>query len=81
MGKKKKKEKIIYYDDGRTVADMSNVQAGPRLKGGYRSKYERKEIWRTYWGAVKKMFVPMIMVMTAICIIYMILYAVFFFMY
>jgi len=81
MGKKKKKEKVIYYDDGRTVADMSGVQAGPRLNSSWRPKSERQQIWKTYWGAVKKMFVPMLIVMCAICIIYMILYAVFFFMY
>lgn len=80
MGKKKK-EKVIYYDDGRTVADMSGVQAGPRLKSTWRSPAEKKAIWNTYWNAVKKMFVPMLVVICAICIIYMILYAVFLFMY
>jgi len=81
MGQKKKKEKIVYYDDGRSVADMSNVQAGPRLKSTWRPKSERKAIRQTYWNAVKKMFVPMLVVICAICIIYMILYAVFLFMY
>ena len=81
MGKKKKKEKVVYYDDGRTVADMSNVQAGPRLKGSWRPKSERKEIWTTYWNAVKKMFVPMLIVIVAICVIYMVLWLVFFLMY
>lgn len=81
MGQKKKKEKIVYYDDGRTVFDMSGVQNGPRLKSQWRPKHERKEIRQTYWNAVKKMFVPMLMVMTGICVIYMILYAFFWFMY
>ena len=81
MGQKKKKKKIIYYDDGRTIADMSGVQAGPRLTGSWRPKHERKQIRNTYWNAVKKMFVPMLVVICAICIIYMILYAVFLFMY
>ena len=27
----KKKEKIIYIDDGRTIADMSGITAGPRM--------------------------------------------------
>lgn len=80
MGKKKK-EKVYYYDDGRTLADMSGVSAGPRLKGSWRPKHERKAIRQTYFAAVKKMFVPMLAVMTGICIIYMILYAVFWFMY
>jgi len=77
----KKKDKIVYYDDGRTVADMSGVQAGPRLQSSWRPKHERKAIRQTYWNAVKRMFVPMLVVITAICIIYMILYAVFWFMY
>lgn len=77
----KKKEKIVYYDDGRTVADMSGVQGGPRLQSSWRPKHERKAIRQTYWNAVKRMFVPMLVVMTGICIIYMILYAFFWFMY
>ena len=28
MAKKEKKEKVRYYDDGRTLADMSNIQRG-----------------------------------------------------
>ena len=80
MGNKKKKEKVYYYDDGRTVADMSGVQAGPRLQSQWRPKHERKAIRQTYWNAVKRMFVPMLIVMTGICIIYMILYAVFLFL-
>ena len=76
----KKKEKVYYYDDGRTVADMSGVQAGPRLQSSWRPKHERKAIRQTYWNAVKRMFVPMLIVMTGICIIYMILYAVFLFL-
>ena len=78
---KKKKEKIIYVDDGSSVADMSGVQAGPRLKSSWRPPSERKAIRQTYWNAVKKMFVPMLVVICAICVIYMILWAVFFFMY
>ncbi len=80
MGKKPKKEKVRYYDDGRTIADMSNV-GGPRLSG--RSKYEprssAKEKWKTYWGAVKMMFVPMLVVIVALCIIYMLAYVYFVF--
>ncbi len=80
MGKKKK-ERIIYVDDGRSVADMSGVQ-GPRLsRDRMRLSVDPKEAWKTYWNAVKRMFVPMLVVITAICVIYMILYFVFFLMY
>ncbi len=77
MGKKPKKEKVRYYDDGRTLADMSGVSSpgmtGKRLP--YRSS--AKERWDTYWKAVKMMFVPMLVVIGAICVIYMVLYVYF----
>ncbi len=77
MGKKQKKEKIIYIDDGSTVADMSGV-TGPRLtKGAYESGVKFKEAWKTYWRAVGKMFGPMMIVICGICVIYMILYFIF----
>jgi len=54
---KKKKEKIIYIDDGRTIADMSSVPGGSKFsRSGTSSSV--KEIWRTYWSATKMMFVP-----------------------
>ena len=47
----KKKEKITYIDDGRTLADMSGVP-GSRLNrrhsAGPRASF--KEVWATYWG-------------------------------
>ena len=77
MGKKKK-EKVVYIDDGRTIADMSGVRGGPRLQPAYsRPRPDPKEVWKTYWGAVKRMFMPMLVVICAICIIYMILYFLF----
>ena len=76
---KKKKEKVVWVDDGRSLADMSNV-SGTRLsrKLGRASTSTAKEKWETYWGAVKMMFVPMLVVMAAICMIYGILFAVFY---
>ena len=78
MGKQKeKKEKVRYYDDGRTVADMSGVK-DPRLSGDpLRPRASAKEQWNTYWHAVKMMFGPMLIVLTGLCIIYMILYLLF----
>ena len=61
MGDKKKKKKITYIDDGRTIADMSGVSGGMRwTKQGTSSS--PKEIWRTYWSAVRMMFRPMLVV-------------------
>jgi len=76
---KKKKEKITYIDDGRTIADMSGVSGAMRLperKLGH-PRSSAKEIWKTYIGAVKMMFVPMLVVISAIIVIYMILSFVF----
>ena len=79
MGKKKeKKEKVRYYDDGRTIADMSGVK-DRRLPGGdpLRPRASAKEQWNTYWNAVKMMFGPMLVVLVGLCILYMILYLLF----
>lgn len=81
MGKKKKKEKIVYVDDGRTVADMSGVSSGPRLsRNPGRIRPSAKEVLKTYFGAVKMMFTPMLVVICALLIIYMILTFVFLFL-
>lgn len=81
MGKKAKKEKIVYVDDGRTIADMSGVSSGPRLNSNpYRPSPRFKDVWKTYWNAVKMMFTPMLVVICAIIIIYMILTFVFLFL-
>lgn len=75
---KKKKEKTIWVDDGRSLADLSGIDH-PRLT---RSKYvpgsSAKDKWSTYWNAVKMMFVPMLVTMTAIGVIYMIIWFVMF---
>ena len=76
---KEKKEKIIYIDDGRTIADMSGVT------GGF-SRYSRpkwqpsprfREVWQTYWMAVKMMIRPMLVVIAGIGVIYLIMYVLF----
>ena len=69
----KKKEKITYIDDGRTIADMSGVQSGM-------SKYVRtgnshstfREKWGTFWGAFKMMLLPLAMVGGCLLIAYLI---------
>ena len=75
MSKKnsKKKEKIRYIDDGRTIADMSGTSRANPLLGNSslsspRSKRRAstREVWQTYWAAVKTMFFPMLVVMMII---------------
>ncbi len=82
MGNRKKKEKVIYVDDGRTIADMSGVSSGPRLghRNPYRPRSSAKEIWNTYWNAVKMMIGPMLAVIVGLGVIYMILTFVFMFL-
>ena len=68
--KKDKKPKIKYIDDGRTLADMSGLRGvdkryvGP--KGGF------KEQARTYWNTVKLMFMPMMVTIGIICLVFFI---------
>lgn len=73
---KKKKEKITYIDDGRSFADMSGVQGGFKFskKGTTASP---KEIWGTYWSAVKMCFKPMLVVVAFLCVIFAIAYIAF----
>ena len=73
MGKQKK-EKIVYIDDGRTIADMSNVSGGFRMPE--RPKYvppaPLKEQLSTFWNAMKMMFLPMLAVIGGIMLIFVI---------
>lgn len=77
--KKTKKPKIIYIDDGRTIADMSNLP--PRAgwtKCGTTSSF--KEIWRTYWQATKMMIKPTLIAVGFLVVIYLIVTIIFWLM-
>lgn len=77
--KKPQKEKIKYIDDGRTIADMSNVSGGEKwTKKGTTSTL--REIWETYWCAVKMMFKPMLVVFGFILAVYLIITVIFWIM-
>ncbi len=74
----KKKEKITYIDDGRTLADMSGI-SGPRLTRSSAKPATRfKDAWATYWNAVKMMFLPMLAVIGGLVVIYGVMYLIFF---
>ena len=78
MEKKAKKEKVIYVDDGRTIADMSGVSSGPRLNSNpYRPSPRFKDVWKTYWTAGKMMLRPMLVVIGGIGLIYVIMHVLF----
>lgn len=76
MSKKNKKEKIVYIDDGRTIADMSGLP--PRAawaKKGTTSSF--KEIWRTYWQATKMMLKPTLIAIGFLVVAYLIVTIIF----
>ena len=75
MADKNKKKKVVYYDDGRTLADMSNLygikkaddnteepeyKGNPYSFGNYRPGHTPKDWLKTYWNSVKTMFLPML---------------------
>ena len=78
MGKKKKDtEKVVYYDDNSTIADMSNVTRLGQRKPKEKSPYPRrqstfKEKWGTFWSAFKMMLFPTLIALIALAILYLI---------
>lgn len=74
---KEKKEKIIYYDSGMTIADMSRVNAkGEKREPSHRDPNAPKpsssfsDKLHTYFSAVKMMFLPMIIVLFIMTLFY-----------
>ncbi len=79
MSDKKKKEKITYIDDGRTIADMSNLPSRAQwTKRGTTSNF--KEIWRTYWQATKMMLKPTLVAVGFLVVVYLIITIIFWLM-
>lgn len=77
--KKKKKEKITYIDDGRTIADMSNVGGGRQRfqtddDNFVRPRSTIKEMFKTYLQAVKSMLVPMFITLGVLTIVFFLAY-------
>ncbi len=71
--KKKKKDKVKYVDDGRTIADMSGLYGGHRVNSNG-AKGTLKDQARTYFEAVKMMFVPMLVTIGIISLAFLIVY-------
>lgn len=87
---KKKRERTVWIDDGRTIADMSSLpsrglgkslsDAAPKREMSETEKqfYKAQPKWReylaTYFAAVKMMFLPMLAVIGVICLAFLILY-------
>ena len=72
---KKKKEKVIYYDDGSTISDMSRVNRKGEKKDPPKPKYKStfSDKWRTYWTTVKMMVMPLCVALLVLVILYFIM--------
>lgn len=78
----KKKEKIIWVDDGRTVADMSGVSRKGCTTDPSSSKYGRpirysaplKDKMRTFFDAMGFMFLPTLAIVGLLCAAFAIVY-------
>ena len=73
----KKKEKITYIDDGRTLADMSGVQGGLPKAPASRPVRDWKAVWETYWLSVRMMLLPMLVFLGTMTLIFVIAYLLF----
>lgn len=62
---KKTKEKVKYVDDGRTIANMSAIYGRRGAPLGRRSTM--REQASTFFGAMRMMFVPMLVVIAILC--------------
>lgn len=80
---KKKKEKIVYIDDGSTVADMSGVGRKPLgqptqpVHGGRQKRRPTTRAgsaWETYKAAVRSMIGPMLITLGGITVVFALLW-------
>lgn len=77
MSKKKKKKKTVYYDDGRTIYDMSGVSGRKSLGDNPnvgRPHASFGEQFKTYKAAVKTMIIPMFVTLGIIAVAFGLLY-------
>ena len=73
---KKKKEKVVYVDDGRTIADMSNVKGGgaSKLFSDTPSYSTGKEKWTTFFDAFRMMLLPTLVFVGGMAVVYGLVY-------
>ena len=72
MADKKKKPKITYIDDGRTLADMSALRGIDKRRST--AKGTLRDQARTYWNTVKLMFIPMMVTIAIISLAFLIMW-------
>ena len=71
--KKKRKAKNEYYDDGRTISDMSML-GGAKSGARHSSISSYREKLRTYFESVKLMILPMVITLALIGVAFLLLY-------
>ncbi len=74
--KKKNKQKVVYYDDGSTISDMSavgrfNEKNPQRRNNAPKSASTAKEKFKTFISAVKLMVLPMLVVLAILCVLFL----------
>ena len=75
---KKKKEKVVYIDDGRTIADMSGVDRGAsRFFDDTPSYSSFKDKWLTFWDAFRMMLLPTLVFGVALLVLFGIMWLLF----
>lgn len=65
---KKKEQKVIYIDDGSTVADMSGTYKKGKAPVG---KGSLRDQAKTFFGVMKKMILPMLITLLALALVYL----------
>ncbi len=75
---KKKKEKITYIDDGRTIADMSGTRGGmlssrPKKERTKPTISAHQTPFQTYCNAVRMMIVPMLVTLGIIAVAFLLM--------
>ena len=70
---KKKKEKVCYIDDGRSLADLSDLsKRRPADRNGLRQPPKFRDCARTYWESVKLMLLPCLFTLAIIGLAFLI---------
>lgn len=83
---KKHKEKIVYVDDGSTIADMSALGTAKKepqstmYSSAKKPKARWHEILDTYFESMRMMLLPMLVVMGLIAVVFGVLWLVFTFL-
>ncbi len=66
----KREVKIVYYDDGSTVADMSGTRKRGDLPPKRKSTFREKS--QTFFSVMRKMLLPMLCTLAAFTIVYLV---------